>query len=88
VFFSSILPNPKARYEQFCKGELAKWTERKLDVYLKVMLDRHRLTQDEYDQAMATPLVFAPITDETPEKCLERTIKAIKKARPTRAQPR
>jgi membrane peptidoglycan carboxypeptidase len=88
VFFSSILPNPKQRYEQYCKGELARWTGPKLDAYLKVMLDRHRLTQEEYDQAMATPLVFVKSTDETTDQCLARTMRAIKKARPTSARPR
>jgi hypothetical protein len=88
VFFSSILPNPKQRYEQYCKGELTRWTGPKLDAYLKVMLDRHRLTQEEYDQAMATPLVFATHDGETTDQCLARTIRAIKKARPTSARPR
>ena len=52
------------------------------------MLDRHRLTQEEYDQAMATPLVFVKTSDETTDECMARTIRAIKKARPTSARPR
>jgi membrane peptidoglycan carboxypeptidase len=88
AFFSSILPNPKQRYEQYCRGELAKWTASKIDNILKIMLQRNRLTQEEYDQAMFTPLVFVKNGDETTDQCLARTIRAIKKARPTSARPR
>jgi hypothetical protein len=88
AFFSSILPNPKQRYEQYCRGELARWTATKIDNILKIMLDRKRLTQEEYDQAMNTPLVFIKDGSETTDECLARTIRAIKKARPTSARPR
>ena len=52
------------------------------------MLDRKRLTQEEYDQAMNTPLLFIKDGSETTDECLARTIRAIKKARPTSARPR
>ena len=83
AFFSSILPAPKQRYTQYCQGTLKKWTEDKLDRILKIMLDRQRLTQEEYDQAMATPLTFVKDGSETEAECLERTRRAIKRARPT-----
>jgi membrane peptidoglycan carboxypeptidase len=83
AFFSSILPNPKARYRQFCEGTLTKWTTGKIERILALMLKRGRLTQEEYDQAIATPLVFAKDDSETEAQCLKRVKKAIKNARPT-----
>jgi hypothetical protein len=60
AFFSSILPNPKKRYVQFCHkdGLLdAKW-----DAYIKRIMkrshERGRLTDEEYDLALKTPLKF------------------------------
>ena len=48
------------------------------------MLKRKQLTQEEYDKAIATPLVFAKDDDsETEDDCLKRVKKAIKNARPT-----
>jgi hypothetical protein len=83
AFFSSILPNPKGRYKQYCEGTLTKWTEDKIKRILGVMLKRERLTQAEYDQAMVTPLLFAKDDSETEKECLDRVKKAIKNARPT-----
>jgi hypothetical protein len=83
AFFSSILPAPKQRYIQYCQGTLQKWTDDKLDRILKIMLDRDRITQEEYDQAMATPLVFVKDGSETEEECLDRTRRAIRHARST-----
>jgi len=83
AFFSSILPAPKDRYKQYCQGTLTKWTEDKIKRILGVMLKRNRLTQQEYEQALATPLLFAKDDSETEKECLERTKKAIKNARST-----
>ncbi|HTL34606.1 MAG TPA: transglycosylase domain-containing protein, partial [Kofleriaceae bacterium] len=99
AFFSTILPNPKDRYRQFCQQEVFKWTQAKIDRILALELKRDRLTQEEYDKAVATPLVFAknqhmvehkdPKTGETvmePEtekECLDRVKDAIDNARPT-----
>lgn len=83
AFFSSILPNPKDRYRQYCQGSLFKWTEAKVDRILLLMLKRERITQEEYDKAMATPLVFVKDGSETEKECMERVKKAIKNARPT-----
>ena len=61
AYFSSILPNPKRRYVQFChaNGQVdAKW-----DSYLKRILrrmhERGRLTAEEFKEAMAQPLAFS-----------------------------
>lgn len=83
AFFSTILPSPKERYKQYCAGTLTKWTDDKIRRILNIMLKRDRLTQQEYDQAMATPLVFVKNGDETEEQCLKRVKQAIKNARST-----
>jgi len=83
AFFSSILPAPKKRYEQYCKGTLQKWTVGKLDRILKVMHDRDRLSDEDYQAALDSPLVFVKDGTETEAECLKRTRDAIKNARPT-----
>ncbi len=84
AFFSSILPNPKQRYKQYCKGEINRWTQNKIERILKIELKREKLTQEEYDQAMETPLVFDRDFDEESERdCLKRTNDIIKNARST-----
>jgi hypothetical protein len=47
------------------------------------MLKRDRLTQSEYDAAIATPLAFSKDGMESEEDCMKRVKKAIKNARPT-----
>jgi hypothetical protein len=84
AFFSSILPDPKGRSEQYCTNTLTKWTKSKIEHMLGNQLKRKQLTQEEYDKAMATPLLFYKTWDsETEEDCLKRVKKAIKNARPT-----
>ena len=83
AFFSTILPSPKERYKQYCAGTLTKWTTGKIQRILAIMLKRDRLTQLEYDQAMATPLLFAKDDSESDEDCMKRVSKAIKNARST-----
>jgi hypothetical protein len=83
AFFSSILPNPKDRYAQYCKGTLRKWTSDKIQRILALMLKRGRLTQEEYDLAIVTPLEFVKDGSETEDQCMERRRQALKKARPT-----
>ena len=90
AFFSSILPAPKDRYRQYCNDTLTKWTAAKIQRILALMRKRDRITQAEYEQALATPLAFVKDGQETEEECLKRTKKAIKNARstsPTSGQP-
>ena len=47
------------------------------------MLSRDRLTQSEYDTAIATPLLFSKDGMESEDDCMKRVKKAIKNARPT-----
>jgi hypothetical protein len=83
AFFSSILPNPKQRYQQYCQGTLTKWTTAKIERIINLMLKRQRITEEEYYRAKSTPLVFMKDGNETEKECLERSKKAIKNARPT-----
>ena len=83
AFFSSILPSPKARYRQYCNGTLSKWSSSKIDRILALMLKRGRLTQEEYDAAVAQPLVFVKDGTETEDECNKRVNRALKNARPT-----
>jgi hypothetical protein len=83
AFFSTILPSPKERYKQYCAGTLTKWTTGKIERILQIMLKRDRLTQSEYDTAIATPLAFSKDGMESEEDCMKRVKKAIKNARPT-----
>ncbi len=83
AFFSSILPSPKARYRQYCKGTLTRWTDNKIDRILALMRKRGRLTEDEYQAAVAQPLVFVKDGTETEDQCMKRVSRALKNARPT-----
>jgi membrane peptidoglycan carboxypeptidase len=83
AFFSSILPNPKERYAQYCQGTLRNWTEDKIQRILGLMRKRDRLTEEEYVMATITPLVFEKDGSETEEQCMDRRRKAMKNSRPT-----
>jgi membrane peptidoglycan carboxypeptidase len=83
AFFSSILPAPKQRYQQYCKGTLTQWTTDKIERILGLMQKRGRLTEEEYETALDTPLHFVKDGSETEQECLKRRERAIKKARPT-----
>ncbi len=58
AFISTILPAPARRYKQFCRDQLSGWTERKIERILGLMLKRKRITEEEYERAMITPLYF------------------------------
>ena len=72
AWFSSILPNPKRRYVQYChsSGMLdAKW-----DAYIKRIMrrmhERGRLTDEEYERALATPLRFSRAEAMPERECM------------------
>jgi hypothetical protein len=83
AFFSSILPSPKERYAQYCKGTLRRWTEDKIARILALMRKRDRLTDEEYQEAQATPLVFAKDGVESEDECMNRRRRAMRNARST-----
>ncbi len=83
TFFSSILPNPKKRYAHYCKEQLDPKWEKYLDRILRRMHERGRLTDEEYEQALAARITFDR-TEALPEKeCLE----LVKRLTTPQAQP-
>jgi membrane peptidoglycan carboxypeptidase len=72
AFFSSMLPSPKRRYAHYCKGpELDQKWELYLNRILKRMHERGRLTDEEFDQAMESKLVFDRKEAMPADKCME-----------------
>jgi hypothetical protein len=72
AWFSSILPNPKRRYVQYCHANGlpdAKW-----DAYVKRIMkrmhERGRLTDEQYAAALATPLRFSRVEAMPERECL------------------
>jgi hypothetical protein len=58
AFFSSILPSPKRRYIQYCHGQLFPPWDKYVRRILARVKERGRITEEEYVQAAAQPLVF------------------------------
>ena len=83
AFFSSILPNPKQRYMQYCEGELNRWGDAKVQRILKLKHSRGLLTDEEYQQALQTPLLFDRMEALPEAECKKMTQKMIENARPT-----
>ncbi len=72
AWFSSILPNPKRRYVQYChqSGQVdAKW-DNYLKRILKRMHERKRLTDAEYAEAIAAPLTFSRAEATSEHECM------------------
>jgi hypothetical protein len=88
AFFSSILPNPKKRYLQFCDGQLTRWTSGKIARILGLMHKRARLTDDEYMLATQTPLVFNIPPDDDVKKCKRRARRFMRKKKSNETNPR
>ncbi len=69
AWFSSILPNPKKRYVQYCHANGL--LDTKWDTYVRRILrrvhERGRLSDEDYDKAVAVPLQFDR-TEAVPEK--------------------
>jgi membrane peptidoglycan carboxypeptidase len=86
AFFSSILPSPKKRHLQYCDGELNRWGDAKVQRILKVMRERDRLTEEEYQVALKTPLIFDRTDAPSAQECKKITKRYIKNARPTMPQ--
>ena len=83
AFFSSILPDPKRRYGQYCRGELWKWSGKKIARILKLMHYRKKLTDEEYAEAELTELVFDHPEDMDQQECDARVSRAVRRARST-----
>jgi hypothetical protein len=88
AFFSSILPSPKRRYQQYCEDRLWRATETKIQRILKLMHKRERLTNEEYAAALETPLVFDRKAAPPLRECKRMVKHAIENARPTNPMKR
>ncbi len=58
AFFSSILPNPKRRYIQYCHGSPYPPWDKYVHRILATVHQRGHLTDEEYEQAAPQTLVF------------------------------
>src|SRR4029079_10395820 len=58
AFFSSILPNPKRRYIQYCHGSLYPPWEKYVHRILARAHERGRITDEEYAEAAPQTLTF------------------------------
>ncbi len=59
AYLSTVLPSPKKRYIHYCRGRLGRKWRAWVDRILRLMYERHRLTADELEHALATPVVFS-----------------------------
>lgn len=69
-FFSSILPNPKRRYIQYCKGAADEGWEKYVDRIVRRVHSRGRLTDEELQQAIVDRLVFDRAEAMQERECL------------------
>jgi Transglycosylase len=72
AFFSSILPNPKKRYVQYCHkdGLLdAKW-QNYINRILRRTHERGRLSDEDYEKAIAAPLRFDRAEAQPERDCM------------------
>jgi membrane peptidoglycan carboxypeptidase len=72
AFLSTLLPNPKKRYINYCRGKLSPWWRRWVDRILHVMHRRDRLTKTELDVALAAPVVFSRLEFVSEADCKRR----------------
>lgn len=72
VFLSTLLPSPKKRYRHFCNGKVTTKWRRWMDRILKIMYERKRLTKEELELALNTPLEFSPVEFESKWHCMQR----------------
>lgn len=83
AFLTSLLPSPKPRYKQYCEDKLWRSTEVKIQRVLTYMHERDRLTDEEYEAARVTPLVFDRAEAGPARECKRMVRRAIENARPT-----
>jgi Transglycosylase len=83
AFFSSILPNPKKRYLQYCEGTLSKWGDAKVQRIVKLMHSRGHITDEEYAATLETPLAFDRTSALPEAECKKMVRVMLKKTRPT-----
>lgn len=69
-FFSSILPNPKRRYIQYCKGAADDAWEKYVERIVRRVHSRGRLSDEDLQAALATRLVFDRKNAQPDKECL------------------
>ncbi len=69
IYLASILPSPKKRYAFYCAGAVPDYWNRALDRLLAIMKKRGRLTQEEYDAALAETITFDPVEYPGKDEC-------------------
>ena len=60
AFLAHLLPHPRARYFQYCKGKMTRRWDNKVKRILKNMHKRKRLTDEELEEATAATIEFNP----------------------------
>lgn len=83
AYLASLLPSPKPRYRQYCEDKLWPSTVVKVQRILTYMHERNRLTDEQYEAARATPLVFDRLEAGPARECKRMVRRAIENARPT-----
>ncbi len=76
AFISSILPAPTRRFKKYCRGWVGHSTNDKIDRILEHMLNRNRLNEEQYMNALMTPLVFRGRRNEICQRYKDGTIGA------------
>ena len=80
AFFGSILPSPRRRYIQYCRGELSRSWERYVRRILRRMHQRGKVTDVDYEAAKAQKIVFARDFEQLSESDCKARIKEGNKA--------
>jgi hypothetical protein len=69
AFFSSILPNPKRRYIQYCKGAADDGWEKYVERIVRRVHSRGRMTDEDLQGALASKLVFDRTAAQSEKEC-------------------
>jgi len=69
IYLASILPSPKKRYAFYCAQAVPDYWNRALDRLLAIMKKRNRITQEEYDAAIAETITFDPVEYPGKDEC-------------------
>jgi len=59
AFMATLLPRPVERHEMWCRGELTPKHDKYIRKVHRRMLGKGRISQEEYDEAEAAPVVFS-----------------------------
>lgn len=88
AFFSSILPSPKRRYVHYCRGQVSPSWDKYVRRILGFMHKRGRLTDEELQSALETPLVFdTQARTMTEKQCLDWVSRVTANPKPEAEPP-